>query len=864
MADDVYLPPVVIDIALNDAGAITQLGALKGTIAGVTSDISASTGAMTKDLEGIGTGAAAGSSKAASEIAGVGGAVNAAEKDVEAKSSAFSMRLGSLFESLGNSMGSFGVPFGNSVKKMGYSIKEGEDASAGFGRSLKGLSQIAMGAGLLLAAGIGIASIKAADAFDVAQTRLRQAVQDTGNSFKQFEPSLNKTEGSLTNLGFTTTESAQALGTLTVSTHSPAKAMGEMGLAADLARYKNISLAQASETLAKVNAGSLRPLMQLGIQLDIGSLKLTAAVKGTEAVSKAKKELKAAEENLSAAVAKAAQEHQAAIEKVKQAEDTLHQAQETLKGGSESLVGAQEALKTAQRGVTEAAEKEKKAIKEAAAALKAAEEAARETAEQGAKGIEGAKKNLSNLEQERAKEGNEATIKQIENEEKAAEAAGASGAAILASLKARKAQLEAADNAMTAGKKQMQLQEAEKGVTEAEANASKNNVKALAAVKAAHEKLAATHKAAMANSKENIEAAARVTSAQRGVAAAERTVANDQIAVKKASEGVAAAQHKVGEASAAVTKAQEKLKAAHEKVAEAERKLRKDHMATGEVLEALKKKVGGTAKAFGHTLAGQLDIAKAKLNQIGVEIGAKLTPILIKLIEVIKTIAHALKPLWDGFVEGVQWVGRAAANLDIAWERNWGGIRKATESVVHVIIAIFKGVVNVIKWVVNTFISVVTFFHNINSKIIGGLWSLLVGLVNFGKNVVKAIIKGILSAPGAIIDAIKSLIPGSGIISGAAHLLGLAEGGIVTKPTLAVVGEAGPEMVVPLKNLKTQSNDVRPLPPANQQQMSVQGGGRASGLHVDQLVLNGPQMSPNELMQEMYLKLRPLVQQAST
>ena len=84
--------------------------------------------------------------------------------------------------------------------------------------------------------------------------------------------------------------------------------------------------------------------------------------------------------------------------------------------------------------------------------------------------------------------------------------------------------------------------------------------------------------------------------------------------------------------------------------------------------------------------------------------------------------------------------------------------------------------------------------------------------VNFGKTIVNALVEGLRRAGGAISSYIMSLVPDVGsivdsIVGGAkskakgilgAVIPGLATGGIVTKPTLAVIGEAGPEAVIPL------------------------------------------------------------------
>ncbi len=890
------IPPVVISVVVNSTAATAKLTELKTQLATTASSVTSSTGMIGKNVENLGASTVASTAAVGKNFEGMAASAvlsqdaidkalssetpyqkavrisDAAQKDIGTKTDGFSKRMGNSLTGMGNLMATFGTPFGSRVRDMGYAMHEGEKSTKNFGSALRNIAHMAAGAGLLLAAGIGVAAVKAADAFDVAQTRLKVAVENTHHSFAQFEPAILKQEKGLTNLGFTTTETASALGTLTVSTKDPAKAMGEMGIAADLARYKNISLAQASETLAKVNAGSLRPLMQLGIQLDIGSLKLSAQVKATEAVAKAKLGLKAAEENLVKAEQKGAEEHARALEKVSAAEETLKHAQETLSTDSGSLTAAQEALKTAQNGVTEAANKQKLAIKEASAALKAAEAAARETAEQGAKGIEGAKKNLTSLEQERAKEGNEAAIKTIEGEEKVLEATKtAANEAALVQLRAKKAALESADKGMEAQKKEMALQEAHKSITEAEATANKNNEKALGAVAKAHENLVAKQKLALASSKENVTAHHAVDAAERALSATEVKLSRDHEAVAKAARGVAAAQTAAAGTSKAVEAAQTKLAAAHTKLSEAEQKLKKDQMATSQVLQALKEKIGGTAEAFGHTLAGQTDIAKAKLNAILVTIGQRLTPALLVLIEALKTVARALAPLWRGFVEGVQWLGREAANLDIAWEKNWHGIRSTTEAVIHVVVAAIIGLGKA-AWDTGLFIghalrNIVGFFVSLPQKVLGALASLVTGMFNLGKNIIKALINGIVSAPGAIVKAIKGLIPGSGVVGEALGAIGLATGGIVTKPTLAVIGEDGDEAVVPLKGLgvgRGSRGGIQPLPTAGPQQSGGgnQGAAVGGGLHVGSINITAPEMTNAQVVKELYLSLRPMLQGA--
>lgn len=865
MAGEGFLPPVVISIAVNDSAALAQLAGLKGAMAETSASIGGSAGKVGKDLEGMGTGAATGAS-----------GVKAAESGAESASKGFSGRMAMMFESLGNSMSSFGLPFGNSVKKMGYSMKEGESAGKGFSSSLASLAKVAALAGLAIVAGVAVMSIKAADQFDVAQNRLKQAVTDLGKSFKSLEPQISQTEKTGVKFGFTMTETAESLAKLTVATKDPTKAMGLMGTAMDLARFKHISLSQASETLTKVMAGSNRALLSLGINLNIGSAKLATVQKATEAVTKAKQTLVTAEKAVSEAVAKGAEEHQAALAKVTAAEETLKSAQETLKGGSEGLTSAQTSLATAQKGVTEAAEKQKLAVKEAAAAVKSAEAAAREAAEQGAKGIAEAKKNLGNLETERSKEGNEAGIKQIETEEKVLEATkSVANEAALVQLRAKKGTLEATDKGMEATKKEEALQTAHKGIIEAEATAHKNNRTAISAVDAAHKKLIKSQQEEAHGSKESVTAANALATAHRGVSAAERTLAKDQEAVGKATRGVTTAQEAANKTSTAVVKAEEKLKAAHEALSKAQSTLAKDSGTVQKVMEALHKYLGGQATVYVHSLAGQWDVFKAKLNETEISLGNKMIPTLEKLTPLLPKIGNAINGLVSGFVWFVSKEIEGWEKIGIVLGRvYYGTLQPIVKGIIHLFTSIGDVTIKVVSFFVNMDIGIIKviqkigkgiadligFFVSLPAKVVGALASLLTDMVSFGAHIVEAIVHGITSAPGAIVNAIKGLIPGGGIVGDVGKVLGLAKGGIVTKPTLAVVGEAGPEMVVPLKGIATDG--VKPLGTQGQQsqQQSANGLSAASGgLHIDNLTVNGMSTPSPVVVSELYSRLRPLL-----
>jgi phage-related protein len=122
---------------------------------------------------------------------------------------------------------------------------------------------------------------------------------------------------------------------------------------------------------------------------------------------------------------------------------------------------------------------------------------------------------------------------------------------------------------------------------------------------------------------------------------------------------------------------------------------------------------------------------------------------------------------------------------------------------------------NITKWFVTDAIPAVARLavqlgRGIVNGIGEGLSQLLSKLVEFGQSIVRRIVDGIRSVAGEIGSAILGAIPGAGAIAGAAGRVGgviskvwpFAEGGIVTAPTMGLVGEAGPEAIIPLDRFR--------------------------------------------------------------
>lgn len=150
----------------------------------------------------------------------------------------------------------------NALKKAEKGLGHLEDRAKHFAKNI---------AALALAGGIeefARKSVEAAVKMEAANAKLGVALKNIGQASAIGGESIKKTNEQMANLGFTGAESAQALANLVTATHSLDKAQSLMGQAADVARYKQISLSDASIKLARASAGSAKGLAEFGIKLD--------------------------------------------------------------------------------------------------------------------------------------------------------------------------------------------------------------------------------------------------------------------------------------------------------------------------------------------------------------------------------------------------------------------------------------------------------------------------------------------------------------------------------------------------------------------------------------------------------------------
>ena len=193
-----------------------------------------------------------------------------------------------VFVELKANVSEFTAAMGEARTQVATLEKEGSgsfDKLAAFGKA----SLFALGTA---AVGVGALSLEMADTFEASHAKLEQALKNAGSSFEQFAEPISKAQKQMEQYGYTNAQTQEALANLTTSLKDPTKALDSLSIAADLAKYKHVDLAEASIAVAKAQEGNLRPLKQLGIDLPIaagGALKLeqanTALGKATDAAS---------------------------------------------------------------------------------------------------------------------------------------------------------------------------------------------------------------------------------------------------------------------------------------------------------------------------------------------------------------------------------------------------------------------------------------------------------------------------------------------------------------------------------------------------------------------------------------------------
>jgi phage-related protein len=183
----------------------------------------------------------------------------------------------------------------------------------------------------------------------------------------------------------------------------------------------------------------------------------------------------------------------------------------------------------------------------------------------------------------------------------------------------------------------------------------------------------------------------------------------------------------------------------------------------------------------------------------------------VAVIAMIAALAAAFTALLNPFALVAVAIAGLAAGFKYAWE-NSETFRTIVTTVLNVLSAAFTVWWETLKWVFN---NVLGGWDNIKAAL-----TLVKDAFVLQFDIISGVVMTVYDAVKALVDAVKSAINfvgdlgdvGGGIVGGAvggikkgANFLGglipFADGGIVTGPTPALIGEAGPEAVIPLNQL---------------------------------------------------------------
>jgi len=757
---------------------------------------------------------------------------SAAKADVAAASIGDSFdgattKAGGVFDKLGQKLENWGIPFGSSVSKIGEKLEQAETKGQKFGQLMSTIGGVTLAAGAAGLVAFGTESVEMADKFDVAQANLKTAVEATGSGFDKLKPKLDAAYGSMSNLGFNSIDTSNALTQLTTSTGSPTQAIKLLGSAADLARFKHISLSEASTLLGKAMAGSTRVLTQMGINLDIGSGKLASIHTATEAVATAQLKLKQTQEEVAAGVIKAGVPAQIA------------------------LVNAHEAVSKATEKLTLDQGTIGKVIDEISKKTHGAASAYGETLA-GQMDVAKAKvENLSVSFGEKLIPIITSAIKVVTQivdwfgkHKAAAEVlAGVIGAVLGAAV--LKFSVETAGKMVGATKNMasslLHLGDTFKGA----AGMADEDQAAQDALAERTELLSQQVKLLSAQLNLQKQASGSATDATIEATAAALDNAKGQLKASESTQRQVASMQKLAETAPEVDEALSTIQAKLEGVS-----------ASCEEVTAGMGEVAETAPEVDEAFEATGAAADSAFGPIGliimgvVTVGTLLVTHWKQVESVLKDIWNAIKTaavkVWDFIKDHLKVIaetiflvvtgpiGLLVLELVKHWNTVKSDVVKAFDDIVTFISGIpdkivagledlgsdIKGVAKT-AWadfksaIVTSISDVITFVKGIPLKIVTALGDAGSVLLKWGDDLVHGLVSGIEKAASKVGDAIKSVVTGGitaaknavnsiPVIGSALSAIGLATGGYVTSPTLALVGEAGPEFVIPEAQMKSQ------------------------------------------------------------
>ena len=224
----------------------------------------------------------------------------------------------------------------------------------------------------------------------------------------------------------------------------------------------------------------------------------------------------------------------------------------------------------------------------------------------------------------------------------------------------------------------------------------------------------------------------------------------------------------------------------------------KEGASLNEIMDVLGGTFGGATAKNAETAAGKMAILKNSIGETKESIGAALLPVLEAVLPVLNKFAMWAQDNPKAFLAIAAAIGAVAAAIvvtNIAMALNPFSLIAAG---VALLIVALVAAYNKFEW-----------FRDGVNAIVNTVIGFFAGMVNAAIGAVNAIISAynsipllpdIPKAPTIPVPQLGGQAPSAVV---AKKIPRLAEGGIVNSPTLALIGEAGPEAVVPLDRMNT-------------------------------------------------------------
>ena len=225
----------------------------------------------------------------------------------------------------------------------------------------------------------------------------------------------------------------------------------------------------------------------------------------------------------------------------------------------------------------------------------------------------------------------------------------------------------------------------------------------------------------------------------------------------------------------------------------------KEGASLNEVMDVLGGTFGGATAKSAETAAGKMKIFKNSISETKESIGAALLPVLEAVLPVLNKFAAWAQDNPKAFLAIAGAIGAVAAAIvvtNIAMALNPFSLIAAG---VALLVVALVAAYNKFEWFrdgINTIVNTVIGFF-------AGMVNAAIGAVNAIISAYNAIplLPDIPKAPTISVPKLGGTVttPAPGRMS----IPRMADGGIVTSPTLALIGEAGPEAVIPLDRMNT-------------------------------------------------------------